>query len=73
MGVERDRFAGRDDVVDDLRLVVFAQLLEVRDGVVFAPDFAIDGEIAVDDLPQFADFCATRPMRLKPARGQPGR
>ena len=48
--IERDRLARRDDVVDDLRLVVLADRLEVRDRVVLRPDLAIDRQIAVDDL-----------------------
>ena len=48
--VDRDRFARRDDVVDDLRLIVFADLLERRDGVLFRPDFPNDRVVLVDDL-----------------------
>ncbi len=50
MRIERDGLAGRNDIVDDLRFVILADLPEVRDGVVLAPDFAIDGEVAIHDL-----------------------
>ena len=40
----------RDDVVDDLRLVVFADLAEHRDRLVLVPDFADDRIVSIDNL-----------------------
>ncbi len=40
----------RRNALDDLGLVVFADLLEIGDGLVAAPDFARDRLVAVDDL-----------------------
>ena len=49
--VDRDRFARRDDVVDDPRLVVFADLLERLDGLVLVPDLADDGIVGINNRP----------------------
>ena len=50
LAVDRDLFAGRDDVVDDLDLVVLAQLGEDALGLLAIHDLAHDGQIALDDL-----------------------
>jgi hypothetical protein len=50
MAVERDRLAGRDDVVDDLRLVRLANRLEVLDRFFLLPHLTIDRQVAVHDL-----------------------
>ena len=48
--VDSNRLTRRDDVVDDLRLVILADLLERLDGVLFRPDFADDRIVLVDNF-----------------------
>ncbi len=48
--IHRDRFAGRDDVVDDLRLERLADRIEVLDRLFAVPHFAHDRQVGVDDL-----------------------
>jgi len=50
LAVDRDLLAFRDDVVDDLDLVVLADLAEDALGLFPVPDLALQWQVALDDL-----------------------